>query len=66
MTPCENILKRAHTLSTGLPLPRVDECWEEGHHQFESYEVDQLVGNKLWTTKNPEWIQFGLECLIEI
>ncbi|KAL7631326.1 UNVERIFIED_CONTAM: hypothetical protein RMT77_018372 [Armadillidium vulgare] len=47
MTPCENILKRAHTLSTGLPLPRVDECWEEGHHQFESYEVDQLVGLKV-------------------
>lgn len=47
MTPCENILKRAHTLHTGLPLPKVEQYWGEGHYRFEPFELDQMVGLKV-------------------
>lgn len=34
-------------------MPRVDEvddvddCWEEGHHRFVTYEMEQMVGFKV-------------------
>lgn len=47
LTPCEYILKRAHTLTLGLPLPEVEECWTPGHRNFQAYALDQQVGLKL-------------------
>src|SRR5215469_11672688 len=48
MMPCEYIMTQSHVSQAGLPCKVQEEkYWEEGHANFENFEVGRLIGLKL-------------------